>query len=105
MYAIVRRDLSPVQQCVQSAHSIAESARTWHKEMQHPNLVLCGCDSEGGLEKELMRLESVYGIRCFAFREPDLGGTLTAISTEPISGDVRKKLSRLKLLPKDMKGL
>lgn len=104
MYAIVRRDLSPVQQCVQSAHSIAESARTWPKEMRHPNFVLCGCDSESELERIHAVLESGYGIRCHAFREPDLGGTLTAISTEP-DGGVRRKLSRLKLLPEDMKGL
>lgn len=105
MYAIVRRDLPPVVQCVQIAHATAESARLWPNKLEHPNFVFCGCNSESELEKIHAALESCYGIRCHAFREPDLGGTLTAIATCPVAGSIRRKLCRLKLLPHNMKGI
>lgn len=87
LYVVTRRDLVPGYQGVQSQHAAvqfvfdhAERATEWHK----------GSDFMAWLsvadEVELMRLlvaAKDQGIKWSAFREPDVGGAITAIALEP----------------------
>lgn len=87
LYLVTRRDLSPGYQAVQSCHVMRQFTA------DHPNI-----DSEWFTksnyiallsvrdEVELMRLlvaATDQGLMWSAFREPDTGGTITAIAIEP----------------------
>lgn len=91
----VRTDLPPPQQAVQACHAVIEAAR--HSLIpsadEHPHLVLCGVASELALTGVVARL-SRHAIAHRTFREPDLGGQLTAVCTQPLRGDRRRPLHR-----------
>jgi len=87
LFLVTRRDISPGYQAVQSCHAIRQFTA------EHPEV-----DSEWFTksnylallsvadEKELMRLivaAADNGLRWSAFREPDVGGAITAIAIEP----------------------
>jgi hypothetical protein len=98
VYVLVRKDLSPAQQVVQSCHAVAEAARSLlPPDQEHPHLIVCGVRDERGLWQSLDRLRRL-GIRFHAFTEPDLGGQLTALATEPVFGDRRRLFRRFQLL-------
>ena len=63
-------------------------------DIVHPHLVFCKTNN---LEKELSRLRE-NNISHKPFYEPDLDNRLTAIATEPISGDSRKHFRKLQLV-------
>lgn len=88
------RSLSIAQQAVQGAHASIEAARDGLiSSGPHPHLVLCRAKN---LQKEVERLEA-SGIRYRSFHESDLDGRLTAVATEPLFGDTRRRLSHLTL--------
>jgi hypothetical protein len=60
---------------------------------EHPHLVLCGVASELALAGVAARL-SRLAIDHRVFREPDLGGQLTAACTQPLRGRQRMPLRR-----------
>jgi hypothetical protein len=100
MYVLVRKDLSPAQQVVQSCHAVAEAARSLlppDPDQEHPHLIVCGVRDERSLWQSLDRLRRL-GVRFHAFCEPDLGGQLTALATEPVFGDQRRLFRRFPLL-------
>ena len=98
MFVVVRGDVSPSQIAVQSCHASIEAARAIIDEKdEHPSLVLCVENSKEDLERSLLWLNAM-NIRSICFHEPDLGGELTAIATEPLTFDVRKRLKNFKLL-------
>ncbi len=99
MYVFVRTDLSHSQRAVQSAHAAVEVARKGHIPPSDPvpNLVLLGIASESELESIADSL-SPLGIESVSFREPDLGGSLTAVATAPVSHGLRRHFRRFKLL-------
>jgi hypothetical protein len=98
VYVLVREDLSPSQQVVQSCHAAIEAARTFlPPEHEHPHLVICGVRDEPALWARLHRLQE-RGVHFRPFFEPDLGGQLTALATEPLSGDDRRLFRSLRLL-------
>ena len=82
LYLLVRRDLPWSTRSVQAAHAatslvIARSDRlaaAWGR--CGPPIVLLGIESEPELAEWLRRL----GAEAVPFREPDLGGALTAIA-------------------------
>ena len=59
----------------------------------HPHLVVLGIGSEFQLRHVAARLEAL-GIQYQPFYEPDLGGQLTSLATEPLSMQRRKPLQR-----------
>jgi len=83
---------------VQACHACLEAARAFLPPAhEHPSLVVCGVRNEAGLARSLAAL-SRAGIRCRAFREPDLGGQVTAVATEPVSGAARRFFRKYRLL-------
>jgi hypothetical protein len=94
----VRKDLSPPQIAVQSAHAAIEIARSHiSPDLEHPSVIICGIDSESKLQHHLDHYRSL-GIVCKPFYESDLDGQLTAFATEPIASDQRRPFKRLQLL-------
>lgn len=94
----MRKDLSIEQQSVQAIHAAMEAARHFLPVGQtHPHLALLGVESENQLLIALDRIQSA-GIKVQKFHEPDIGGQLTAIATESLSGDRRKLFKRYRLL-------
>jgi hypothetical protein len=87
LYLITRRDIPPGYQAVQSCHAIRQFTEEhperdgeWFKSSNY--LALLSVESE----VDLMRLivsASDLGLRWSAFREPDVGGRITAIAIEP----------------------
>lgn len=66
-------------------------------EQDHPHLVLVGVDDELQLEclaRELRRA----GVEHRAFREPDLGHSLTAVATGPVGPQQRRLFRKHRLL-------
>lgn len=94
----MRQDLSSAQQAVQACHAVVEATREFLTPgMAHPYMVLCGVKNEAELAREWERLKA-YGVRVAAFHEPDRNGELTAVATEPLSGEARRPMRRYKLL-------
>lgn len=86
MYSLVLRQLSPIQKGVQSAHSIVEYIKKFHKSSEYIHWV--NVDKtiimlDGGTFKEMREcretLESL-GVQYAAFYEEDLGNLVTSIS-------------------------
>ena len=93
---VTRQDLTSAQQAVQAAHAALSFAVTypevtldWHEHGQV--LVLLAAPDERWLALAELRLD---GYRTVSFREPDLGGQLTAICAEPAAAP---RLSRFPL--------
>jgi DNA-binding transcriptional LysR family regulator len=87
LHLVVRRDLPPGDQAVQAAHALRQFTaehpdidRQWFE--QSNTLALLAAPDERTLARMLDRAFDL-GIRAAAFREPDLGGSLTAIAIEP----------------------
>jgi hypothetical protein len=97
VYILVRRDLSSPQQAVQSCHAAIEAALSFGRLPDHPSVIICGIATEAKLENALCRLNAL-GIRCHAFREPDIGNQLTAIACEPVYGEQRRIFRQYQLL-------
>jgi len=86
LYLVTRRDISPGYQAVQSCHAIRQftadhpdNDEDWFKSSNF--LALLSVANE----VELMRLlvtAADHGLRTSAFREPDVGGAITAIAIE-----------------------
>lgn len=95
----MRTDLSKSQQAVQSSHAVLEACRQSliDHSVQHPNLVLCGVDNEDHLIEWMGKLKR-SAIPIAIFREPDIGDSITAISTGLVARDCRKYFRGLKLL-------
>lgn len=97
-YAITRKDLSFPQQAVQAGHAAIEAARKYLKpDDEHPSLILCAMKNEAQLTNAADNLER-QGIRIQRFYEPDIGNQLTAIATEPLSGEARKAMRKFQLI-------
>lgn len=92
---VVRDDLSPGQQLVQTAHSIADFAVEHPAEFnawKHGSNYLCclesGLDGILGLIERLKKLDIKHTI----FREPDIGNEITAIAVECLPQIMHTKL-------------
>lgn len=98
MYVIVRADIPAPHLTVQASHAAIASERVYgepHKP--HPNLVVCTLPDEQSLDSFFNRLKEI-GIPVCAWREEDMGGSLTAVATGPLRGEQRRPLRNLKLL-------
>ena len=95
MYLFVREDLSVPQQIVQGSHATFEIGRFTTEDIS-PNLVLIGVKDVYGLQR-IEEMLNEHSIPYHQFYEPDIG-EFTAISTTPISGDVRSVFKRFSLL-------
>lgn len=98
MYVLVRKDLSPRQQAVQSCHAAIEAARNYiGPKDEHPSVIICSVKSEQKLAMCMEEL-TAKGIECQSFREPDIGNQMTAIASRPLKGEERKAFSRFQLM-------
>lgn len=87
LFLVTRRDISPGYQAVQSCHAMrqftADHALTdaeWHASSNY--LALLSVDNEVELMRLITRAHDA-GLKWSAFREPDVGGAITAIAIEP----------------------
>ncbi len=99
-YILVRKDLSPGQQVVQSCHAVAECARNSYlsnTDEDHPHIVVCGVKDENALLKAHTKLQK-EGVRCQLYREPDAGDEATALATAPVYEGVRRLFRNFQIL-------
>lgn len=87
IYIIVRNDIAPGLQAAQACHALREFAAEhpeiearWFRESN--NIVILQIESEERLLALVARAEAT-GTPYAAFREPDLGNALTALSIGP----------------------
>lgn len=87
LYLVTREDLPPGSQAVQATHAAIQfvhdhpGAETdWYSSSN--TIAFLSVPDEARL-CELLRRAEWIGIRTSAFREPDLGGSLTAAAFEP----------------------
>ena len=87
LFLVTRRDISPGYQAVQSCHAIRQFVADypdvdaeWFKNSNY--LALLSVDNEVELMRLLVSAHDLK-LRCSAFREPDVGGAITAIAIEP----------------------
>ncbi len=88
---LVRSDLTPAQQMVQSAHAAHECGIFLPPPQPDDDpdfIVLCSTDDEASLLAEHARLVAA-GVRCRLIHEPDLGGCATALAAEAVRGAQR----------------
>ena len=95
-YIFVREDLSPAQRIVQSAHAVFEAVPL---NNSHPSLVVLAVKNESKRRKVMSYLIE-QNIRFSSFCEPmaPLNASVTAICTEPLSGERRALLRKYQLL-------
>jgi hypothetical protein len=94
----VRNDLPLPQQIVQTCHAALEVAKSLlPADLPHPHLVVCAVAGERQLFALIDRLRR-YGVAYRAFHEPDRGGELTAVGTEPVWGERRRVFKRYRCL-------
>jgi len=83
---------------VQAAHAAIEATRQFPSEQpEHPHLVVCGMNSE---QRLLSAADHLFrsNIRFTLFREPDRHNQVTALATEPVTGNRRRLLDRYRCL-------
>jgi Peptidyl-tRNA hydrolase PTH2 len=87
LYLVTRSDLPPGHQAVQSAHAMREFKNSypeleqlWYERSNF--LALLAVPDEASLSRLLERARR-RGIPAVGFREPDLGGALTAVALAP----------------------
>ena len=99
VYVVVRDDLESRHKAVQATHAgIVGSARLFPNEVVHPSLVLCTVPDEQTLIDLSNKLILDGIIEHEIFQEADMNNEMTAICTEPITGDLRKIFQDLPLL-------
>lgn len=92
-YILVRTDLSPAQQLVQSCHAAMEAT---HKYGLPERTHLVVCELSESIEYAEYYL-SKHGVQFQTFYENDISEH-TAICTEPIYGDKRNLFKKFNLL-------
>lgn len=90
LYVVVRADLERGLQLAQACHAVRELSLEHPEDAEGENLVVLEVPDEAGLE----RLAASVPGPLKAFREPDLGGALTALA---VTGEARRMLSSLPL--------
>ena len=88
MYVLVRRDLAAPSIAVQGTHAVLALSRLIPIP-KNEFVVYCSVHNE----EQLLRWEyrsSQSRIVYSCFREPDLGGSLTAIAAGPVCGSARR---------------
>ena len=83
---------------VQACHAAIDASRHFLSlDSDHPHLVLCSIASE---ERLLAAADHLFlaDIRFQLFREHDLNIEDTELATEPLRGEVRRKLERYRCL-------
>ena len=100
LYVVVREDLPPGSQAVQSIHAFRQFVKefpdlegTWFDMSNH--LALLSVQDEDGLFRLISKALS-KGLRYAGFHEPDLGNSLTAVAFEP-GGRSKRLLRKLPL--------
>ena len=93
---MVRTDLTLAQQLCQAVHAAHEAGIRFGTPDRVSAVVVCALPDEAALRDALDRL-TFHGIRATAFHEPDLGGRMTALATEPLPRNRRNFLSRYPL--------
>jgi hypothetical protein len=87
---------------VQAAHAAYEAGNAFYSlSADHPHFCVCAVKDERRLLHDLAKLKTL-GIRIIEWREADLNDELTAIATEPISGEMRRHFRNFQLLKEEV---
>lgn len=98
VYVVVRKDLSDSQKAVQGTHAAIEATKKYKiATKEHPSVIYLVVKNEYQLKKTAKYLLEC-GINTTVFTEPDIGYEVTAIATEPLSGEKRNFLRKYRLL-------
>ncbi len=98
MYVLVRTDIDPVQQVVQASHAAAEAGRTFYAAHHGiASLIVLGVPDREALLAAQRRL-CAQGLGCELFFEPDFGIGESALATEPLNAQGRRRLRGWPLL-------
>lgn len=97
LYIVVRNDLSPGQQAVQSCHALREFVERYPDEdrrwFENSNtLVLLGVANSRGLFRLFDRACN-QDVPVALFREPDMNNDVTAIAIGPLGRNLCRNLS------------
>ncbi len=83
---------------VQASHAACEAGiRLISPEIEHPHFVLLGVANEAALIEQFEFIKQ-RGFPVVAFREADLGDSVTALASGPIYGEDRKFFRHLNLI-------
>jgi len=94
---LIRKDLTLPQQICQGIHAAYESGLHLTKPTNEIHYTtVCQVPDEESLLKSQYDIERM-GFKTILFREPDLDGQATALATEPISSEDKRKLSKYHL--------
>ena len=96
MYVIVRADLSPTHQLIQSVHAAHEAGILFGTRDQTSNMVVCTVPDEEAL-KDLAFKATIADIRIAVFEEDDFDNQATAFATEPITREKGRFFRKLPL--------
>lgn len=95
IYTFVRKDISPVQQAVQSGHALFKLGYHAVSEFDPDStyLILCEAMDEEDLHdiEEYLKMHDIEHVN---FREPDMHDEVTAVSTFPVSYVERQRFFR-----------
>lgn len=87
LYLVTRRDIAPGYQAVQSCHAVRQFTADhpevdveWFTSSNY--MALLSVENETELMRLLVAADDMQ-LRYSAFREPDVGGRITAIALEP----------------------
>lgn len=93
LFVVVRKDLTPSQQAVQSGHAIAQYFVDGGKKWTNETLVILGVKDLTHLESLMSELSN-QNINFSYFREPDIGDEATAFACDSF----HPKFSKLRLV-------
>ena len=93
-YCFIRKDLPIAQQIIQTAHAIQEITKKVHHPREVSHIVLLEASNDIHLFNIQIKLQDM-GIKYEMFYEPDIQ-QCTAIATEPIYGNDRKKFRKFR---------
>lgn len=101
VYVLIRTDIPREQRIVQAAHAALRAGALFYAaaadgDLPRINVVLLGFKDERALSLAVSAIEE-SGYDHETFREPDMGGALTACATAPIRGPARDFFKQFRL--------
>lgn len=96
VYILLREDLSPTQQIIQSAHAAQEAAWQFRRPDGMVHICLMSVPHGPALHAAHLRLKE-RGIDSYLFCEPDNDTGYTALATVPVADEDRQPLKKYKL--------
>lgn len=95
-YTFIRKDLPIQHQMVQACHSALEAGNMFDQPDNVSNLILIGAKNKAHLY-EIAEFLEFNNIKYYMFFEPDNNMGHSSLTTEPLTQDQKRILSKFKL--------